>query len=307
MRAPRAPRNSNRVAPGTCAGMAVQCGMSKLSTYASGEPAVGELLVLEDANSRVEVAPQRGGLVTSFQIDGRELLYMEPASLADASKNVRGGIPVLFPSPGKLRGDAFSYEGKRGAMKQHGFARNLPWKLSETTLILDADAQTRAQFPWDFQYRLTLGLHRNRLRLGIAVQNTGAEVLSFGLGFHPYFALENKVAATIDTRASTIFDNVTKEVKPFTGFDFTRKEQDLYLLDHGSTQSALHYGDGTRLEVRASQEFTRWVVWSLADKDYVCIEPWTSPPDALNTGEGLLQLAPGATHEAWVELELLRE
>jgi galactose mutarotase-like enzyme len=264
------------------------------------------LLVLEDERSRVEVAPQRGGLITSFQVDGRELLYMEPATLADASKNVRGGVPVLFPSPGKLRNDAFSYEGKRGTLKQHGFARNLPWQVEQATLVLEADDQTRAQFPWDFRYALTISLRGAKLRLDLAVTNPGSEPLPFGLGFHPYFLLQDKAAAKIDTRASSIFDNVTKEVKPFTGFDFTRKEQDLYLLDHGSTESALHYGDGTQLAVRASREFTRWVVWSLADKDYVCIEPWTSPPDALNSGEGLLRLAPGATHEGWVELELLR-
>jgi galactose mutarotase-like enzyme len=191
-------------------------------------------------------------------------------------------------------------------MKQHGFARNLPWTADGSTLTLEASAQTRAQFPWDFRYTLAITLQGATLRLGIHVTNTGHEPLPFGLGFHPYFALQNKAAAKIDTRATTIFDNVTKEVRSFRGFDFTRKEQDLYLLDHGSTQSALHYGDGTQLAVRASEEFTRWVVWSLADKDYVCIEPWTSPPDALNSGEGLLHLAPGATHEGWVELELLR-
>ncbi len=281
--------------------------MAKLSTRASGEVAVGELLVLQDERSKVELAPQRGGLVTSFQVDGRELLYLEPATLADASKNVRGGIPVLFPSPGKLRDDAFSYEGKRGALKQHGFARNLPWSVEGSTLTLESSAQTRVQFPWDFCYRLTIKLQDATLRLGIAVVNTGDEPLPFGLGFHPYFALQNKSSVTIDTQASTIFDNVTKEVRSFSGFDFSRKEQDLYLLDHGSTQSALHYGDGTALAVRASSVFTRWVVWSLAEKDYVCIEPWTTPPDALNSGEGLLRLAPGATQEAWVELELLRE
>ncbi|MET0282951.1 MAG: galactose mutarotase [Polyangiales bacterium] len=280
--------------------------MTKLSTRPSGEAAVGDLLVLESERSRVEVAPQRGGLITSFQVDGRELLYLEQASLVDASKNVRGGVPVLFPSPGKLRDDAFSHEGKRGAMKQHGFARNQPWQVQGSTLTLRSNEQTRAQFPWDFRYQLQITLTDALLRLGIEVENTGRVPLPFGLGFHPYFLLQDKAAARIDTRASTIFDNVTKEVRPFTGFDFTRKEQDLYLLDHGGTDSALHYGDGTTLAVRASREFTRWVVWSLADKDYVCIEPWTSPPDALNSGEGLLKLAPGATHHGWVELELRR-
>jgi galactose mutarotase-like enzyme len=35
----------------------------------------------------------------------------------------------------------------------------------------------------------------------------------------------------------------------------------------------------------------------------VCLEPWTCPGNALNTGERLLVVAPGATHEAWTEIE----
>src|SRR5438132_2165715 len=66
-----------------------------------------------------EVVPERGGLVTRFRVQGRGLLYLDEATLADRSKNVRGGVPVLFPIAGKAP------EG--GAMKQHGFARNRAW------------------------------------------------------------------------------------------------------------------------------------------------------------------------------------
>ncbi|HEX4474788.1 MAG TPA: galactose mutarotase, partial [Polyangiaceae bacterium] len=79
-------------------------------------------------------------------------------------------------------------------------------------------------------------------------------------------------------------------------------EVDLHLLDHGSTSSALHLGDGSRIDVRGSPEFTRWVVWSLAGKDFVCLEPWTSPGNALNTKEQLLSVDPGATHTSWIEI-----
>jgi galactose mutarotase-like enzyme len=281
--------------------------MAKLSSRRSD---VGDVLVLESERSRAEVVPQRGGIVSSFAVDGRELLYLDPATLADPSKNVRGGIPVLFPSPGKLKDDRFAREGKQGELKQHGFARNLAWKPARTsaaeaevTLSLLSNEQTLAQFPWEFRYDLTVSLAAQTLRLGISVQNTGTEVLPCGLGFHPYFLLTDK-NAKIDTRATTIFDNVSKRQGPFQGFDFTRKEQDIYLLDHGSSASALHYHDGSQLAIRASSEFSLWVVWSLADKDYVCIEPWTTPPNALNTDESLLHIAPGASHEGWVEFAL---
>jgi galactose mutarotase-like enzyme len=80
----------------------------------------------------------------------------------------------------------------------------------------------------------------------------------------------------------------------------------MHLLDHGSTESALHLPGGARIDVRASSEFTRWVVWTLPGKPFVCLEPWTCPGNALNTGEGLVRLSPGATRESWVEIALVQ-
>jgi galactose mutarotase-like enzyme len=287
--------------------------MARLTTQPSGLAAVGDLFVLEDerAHSRVELAPARGGLVTSFSVAGRELLYMDPTTLADASKSVRGGIPVLFPSPGKLVDDRFTYAGKSGAMKQHGFARSLPWTAAahsgdeaSVRLTLCSSALTRAQFPWEFRYDLTFTLEGTRLSLFMRVHNSGDVSLPCALGFHPYFYVAHKEGTRVETRATTAFDNVSKQVIPYRGVDFAAPEQDLYLLDHGSSESALVFADGARIELRASSEFTRWVVWTLAGKDYVCVEPWTALPDALNSGEELLQIAPGASHDASLHIEL---
>ncbi len=276
------------------------------------------------AGSEVSIAARRGAIVTAFRLRGRDILYMDESTLADPAKNVRGGIPVLFPSPGKLAGDAFSYEGKTGAMKQHGFARDLPWTLGEAaitdvasssldpgpsqtgqsiTLTLAANEKTRAAFPWDFRLALSFSLARTTLRLALRVENTGHQPMPFAFGIHPYFRVEDKAAARIATGATRAFDNVRKEVVPFRGFDLTAKELDLHLLDHGSTESALTLGDGRRIVVRGSDEFTRWVVWTVRGKDYVCLEPWTAPANALNTGESLLAVAPGTSCELAIEIE----
>src|SRR4051812_38675002 len=85
-----------------------------------------------EAGSAATLAPSRGGMPTALHLRGRSLLYLDGATFADRSANVRGGNPVLFPSPGKLAGDAWERAGQRGAMKQHGFARNLPWEVIET-------------------------------------------------------------------------------------------------------------------------------------------------------------------------------
>lgn len=269
-----------------------------------------DLITLEDADSRVQLAPERGALVTSFRVGTRELLYLDRASFDDPAKNVRGGIPVLFPSPGKLSEDRFTRAGRSGSLKQHGFARTLDWRVldrqrSSAELELAANAITRAQFPWEFRATLRFELHACRLQLRFSLHNLDREPLPFALGYHPYFLVHerDKAQARIDTNATRAFDNVSKQVGGFRGFDLSARELDLHLLDHGSDASTLHWPDGSRLCLRASPEFRVWVVWTLAGRDFVCLEPWTARGDALNTGEGLLTLAPDALHESWIELD----
>jgi galactose mutarotase-like enzyme len=275
----------------------------------------GERIQLQDdaAGSSVAIVPARGAIVTSFAVAGRELLYLDEATLRDPSKNVRGGVPLLFPSPGRLEGDRFAREGKSGAMKQHGFARDASWvvvsdrssEAAEVSLALAASEDTLAHYPWTFRATYTVSLRGARLRLELAVHNTDTAPLPFAFGIHPYFAVAQaeKAGARIATGATRAFDNVKKEIVPFRGFDLASGEVDLHLLDHGSSRSELTWGDGRRLTLSASAEMTRWVVWTLPGKDFVCLEPWSAPGNALNTGEGLMHLAPGATHRSWIEME----
>src|SRR5258708_2033571 len=97
-------------------------------------------------------------MVTRFSVDGEDVLFLDEATLADATKNVRGGVPILFPIAGKLAPDTLP--GATVPLKQHGFARNLSWSVVEAardrvTLGLDADDATRAAFPHDFALRYT--------------------------------------------------------------------------------------------------------------------------------------------------------
>ena len=120
-------------------------------------------LVDEASGALAVLAPSRGGILTRLRVGGREVLYLDQATFEDRAANVRGGNPVLFPSPVSLPGDAFEREGVRGSMKQHGFARTLPWEIVGTstqgaasaTLRLRSSEGTRAQYPWDFTAEYT--------------------------------------------------------------------------------------------------------------------------------------------------------
>ena len=268
-------------------------------------------IVLQAGGGLVSIVPERGALITRWQARGVERLYLDEATLADPTKNVRGGVPLLFPSPGKLADGRFRRAGKTGAMKQHGFARDLPWTVAaqadaSATLTLSSSAETRAMFPWEFALTLRVVVSDARVRLELRVENPGPDALPFGFGVHPYFRVEDKAHASITTAATRAYDNVTREVVPFRGFQLGSGETDLHLLDHGSSTSTLTCGAGGaggRVKVTTSAEFGRWVVWTLPGRDFVCLEPWTSPGDALNTGEGLLTLPAGEARDLWIELE----
>jgi galactose mutarotase-like enzyme len=265
----------------------------------------------DDAGSLVVIVPERGAIVTQFRVGERDLLFLDESTLAGQG-NVRGGIPLLFPSPGRLTGDHFEQGGLAGSMKQHGFARNAVWTVgpldtpgdARATLSIESTADTLQAFPWHFHLSVTYVLRGRKLRLETEVTNTGRRSMPFAFGIHPYFLVRDadKGRTRIATKATRAFDNVTKTEVPFGGFDLTAKEVDLHLLDHGSTASELAWADGSRMAVRGSEDFGRWVVWTLAGRDFVCLEPWTAPADALNTGASLIELAPGARRELTIEL-----
>ncbi|HEX2733011.1 MAG TPA: galactose mutarotase [Polyangiaceae bacterium] len=267
-------------------------------------------LVDQGAQSSVCLAPARGGMVTRWTLRGHEVLYLDEATLRDPGKNVRGGIPVLFPSPGRLLGDGYTHDGKSGSLGQHGFARNLEWKVSGrstaeasvASLRLVANAATQAVFPWDFALDYRYSLRGPVLRIEQQISNTGSDTMPFGAGFHPYFcvAQSQKGETLIPTAATSAFDAVKQQSGAFA-IDLLAPEVDLRLLDHGARPCRLQT-PSMDVELSGSPEYGHWVVWTLQGKDFVCVEPWTCPANALNSGEHLLELAPGEVRTLWVEI-----
>lgn len=278
--------------------------LTDLETVALRDPA---------ADATVVLAPSRGGIVTRFLVGDRAVLALDESTLLDPAKNIRGGVPVLFPSPGPLPGERFGYGAASGSMKQHGFARQRPWTVTaqggrDATLALVADEVTRAQYPWEFALAFRYALDGARLRIEQRVENHGPTAMPFAMGFHPYFAVADgdKARVSIATAATRAYDNAAKATVALDGpIDLTRPEVDLHLDDHGRCDATLALPDGHRVVVSASPEFRRWVVWTLAGKDFVCLEPWTAAADALNTGDGLLVVPPGGARELWTEIALV--
>jgi galactose mutarotase-like enzyme len=268
-----------------------------------------------DAGSFVVLAPDRGGMVTRFRVGDTEVFYLDEVSFANPPASVRGGVPTLFPSPGKLTADTWRREGREGKLRRHGFARDLPWTVVRTdtngaasaTLRLHSGEATRQDYPFNFELDYTYSLQGSALTIEQRVENAGHHPMPFAAGLHPYFHVREaeKADCVIDTPATHAWDNVNRQEIEFSQIDLTAPEVDLHLHDQNSPTAKIAWA-GKTVTITCSDDMTRWVVWTLGGWDFVCLEPWTSPQDALNTGERLIVLAPGEVRSLTTRFELTR-
>jgi galactose mutarotase-like enzyme len=258
---------------------------------------------LEVPGQALELVPARGGIVTRWQVDGEDLLSLDEATLLDTSKSVRGGIPQLFPSPGKPTPGS--------PLAQHGFARQRAFQPVATegpTLAceLASDAATRALFPHDFTLRFEASLQPRRLHLSWAVSNPASTPLPLHLGIHPYFLVPvaRKAAARVEHTASRAFDNIGGAAVPVGPVDFDGPEVDLHLEGLAHPTATLHRGGGRPLRLSWTAHFGVLVLWTQPGKDFICVEPWTARGGALASGKGLLHVGPGATEHLAIDFHL---
>jgi galactose mutarotase-like enzyme len=269
--------------------------------------------VLRDERAEVHVVPERGGLVTRWRVEGDEVLYLDEATLLDRSKNVRGGIPLLFPNAGPLPDGKAVVAGREVRQPQHGLARLQAWEVVEAftdtetsrlELQLASSDATREHFPFDFLSTLAVSLYEGRLLLEWRFLNTGEVALPLHVGLHPYFRVpvETLPQARVPSRATRLKERRSGLVRDAAPLTFGADEVDVALLDHEGASASLRRGDGARVDLSFTPQFSTVVVWSLPGHGFVCVEPWTAPGGALASGEGLLHLAPGHTEALAVEL-----
>lgn len=260
------------------------------------------VLTDELAQAHLEVVPERGGIITRWQVQGQDILYLDQERFTDPALTVRGGIPILFPICGNLPDNQYLWQGQPYSLKQHGFARDLPWTVvnqstqdeASLTLELVSTEHTRQLYPFDFQLLFTYRLQGDRLVLQQRYINRSAQPMPFSAGFHPYFAVQDKRQLSLQIPSSEFQDQRTKTVHSFSGqFDFEQDEIDVAFRDLSSPVATVaDSGRSQRLILSFSPEFSMLVFWTLKEKDFYCLEPWSAGRNAMNTGDRLIHLAP---------------
>ncbi len=266
----------------------------------------------ETAGSQLEVVPERGGIITRWRVQGQEIFYLDTERFTNPDLSVRGGNPILFPICGNLPDNSYTHNGKQYTLKQHGFARDLPWEVTEQatqnqaslTLVLNSTEQTKAVYPFDFQVVFTYKLQGNTLEIQQEYKNLSSTQLPFSTGFHPYFSVKDKTQLKFEIPSHEYQDQRSKEIHRFNGnFDFNLDEIDVAFKELTS-QSATVIDNSRKLKLTLDygKEYPILVFWTLKGKDFYCLEPWTASRNSLNTGEHLTVLESGASYNASVRL-----
>lgn len=270
------------------------------------------MITIVNGPCEVTLSPERGAIITSLKLDGVETLYLDQATFDDPAKNVRGGVPVLFPLVGPVRDGEYQWEGRSYRMAQHGFARTEAWTVVEQTtegvvLQLEDNERTREQYPFSFCYRLAYAARPDGVKIEQRIENRTSGSMPLQFGFHPYFQVGDKTDLEFSLPVVSYADNKSDARGPFVGFDFERDEIDWAFPRPASHQAAFRdVQRGSKITVEYGDDY-RWLVfWTLASSPFVCLEPWSSARLAFPHGPDVHRLGAGEALETSTALRVER-
>ncbi|NQV09787.1 MAG: galactose mutarotase [Cyanobacteria bacterium] len=267
------------------------------------DPRSGDLLRL---------VPERGGLLSGWRCGRHELLYLDQARFAEPGLSVRGGIPVLFPICGNLPGDRLPLPQGDFELKQHGFARDLPWQLAPlepaggqgggVELSLSDTATTLAAFPFRFHLHLAYRLEAAALAIEVRIENRGDEPMPYSFGLHPYFNVSGLKATgeqslRLEGLPERCFNHLTM-AQEATAPQLQRLEAgvDLLAAPAGAVQ-LLDPASGLALDLQPTPPLDLAVIWTEPPRPMLCLEPWTAPRGALVSGDRRLEVPTGGVQK----------
>ncbi|MEM9807170.1 MAG: aldose epimerase, partial [Cyanobacteria bacterium P01_D01_bin.56] len=132
--------------------------------------------------------------------------------------------------------------------------------------------------------------------------NLSEDVMPFSTGTHPYFAVTDKTKLIFDLPSTDYKVKGGNQVFAFDGkFDFDQDEIDVAFINLTGQTATVKDGNST-LSITYDENYSTLVFWTVKGKDFYCLEPWSGPRNAMNTGDFLLSAAPQETVETFISM-----
>ena len=210
--------------------------MNQITTrYITENGACYEQYVITDpeAKTALTITPERGGMITSFTLDGEEFVWTRRPNFSECNRP-RFGVPVLFPSCGNPDNGVHIFDGKAYPMENHGFADLCAWDVESVgpdgvTLILESTPLTKFLYPFDFTVLMNYNLEGNTAAINMTVINEGDTNMPFSFGFHPYFKASKLENVDFDIHCATCSESAKGE-QPAAPEKITLTRKELSLI-----------------------------------------------------------------------------
>jgi aldose 1-epimerase len=270
-----------------------------------------------------------GGGVREYEVGGRAVLDPYPLeAICDGAH----GAP-LIPWPNRLADGRYSFDGvdyqvalteptKGNAI--HGFLRWRSWRVQEREperVVMQTTIHPLEGYPFALDVSVAYELGEAGLTVTVAATNIGEQACPFASGQHPYLSpgsgLIDDCTVELDAQTRILTDaerQLPTGTEPVAGtpFDFRAGRQlgdlrvdfaftDLARDEAGRAWVRLRAPDSTRAELWVDEHYPIVELYSgdtLSEprrRRGIGTEPMTCPPNAFQTGEGLLRLEPGQT------------
>ena len=248
------------------------------------------MVTIQNEYLSVTVAKHGAELQNITGADGYEYLWWGDPTW------YRNRAPIIFPICGRLPDGIFTYEGGTYSQGMHGFARHSDFTVethtdSAVTLLLCDSEETRAVYPFAFEFRITFALYDNALRVTYDIHNPDTTPLFASFGSHEAYHCPGGLEAydvvlpekrTLDSHkvdlntflvtnnTFRVFDN--QDALPAT-YDWFAHDSVIFKHPNLDTITLRHRETGRYITVSFT-DADNLVLWSIPGAPLMCIEPW---------------------------------
>jgi aldose 1-epimerase len=267
---------------------------------------------------RLALRADLGGSVAGlWHAETPVLRSSEPARLASAHGSA---MFPLVPYSNRLGYRRFRWRGKDHATRAnvagaphslHGLGWQRPWRIvssSALEVVLELRHLPDADWPFAFTARQYFALSAASFSARLQLTNDADVDQPVGLGWHPYFVRRPRSRMHIELSHRWDADATllpTRKVAQH-GIDSDLSHLAFDNCFEGWRGPARIRDERFSLQLASSLPYL--VVYTPPERDYFCIEPVSHVSNAIHMAEpgahGLIALAPGATFDAWMRLDV---
>ena len=287
-------------------------------------------IINKETDTGFSIAPGYGGIVLDIKFGGISILD-DCKTPIELDLNRWGKSALLYPFPNRLKDGIYQWKGKEyqfpinddGANNAlHGLGMTKP--MNATKVVTNEESGTfscqyrdegkHEYYPFPFNFGISFKITENTFEGTFSFENTGESSIPVGYGWHPYFALSEKVGecelilpeldlvgidvGMIPTGKRYAFDEFLSWRKIGSTvldncFAIKNPKSDRIQIEMKGPKGHLKYwqevGEGKYQYVQ---------LFMPPHRESLAIEPMTCNVNAFNNGDGLIELAPGASSSA---------